>query len=177
MSRNIDDLQPEIQPLCRKHIELFNERSPEAMELLVYCTLRSPREQAILYRKSRTRSQIDHKKNELTTMGYPELAKIIDDVGPQGTAEDLGHHVTNAGPGESYHNYGLAYDSVPQQGGKLLWNDHAHYRLYGSIAAELGLEWAGNWIHFKEFPHTQKGKGGNPLKVMDREKVVKLLSL
>lgn len=66
-----------------------------------------------------------------------------------------GKIVTNAKPGESAHNFGFAFDGAPLIGGKIAWEDHSHWELYGRVAAEVGLEWAGNWVHFKEYPHIQ----------------------
>ena len=54
-----------------------------------------------------------------------------------------GRKVTNAPPGSSAHNFGLALDAVP------LWNR------YGTCARLAGLEWAGDWTRFREFPHVQ----------------------
>ena len=68
--------------------------------------------------------------------------------------------VTNAKPGSSWHNYGLAIDlglfkagkyldsSNPAQAGKL-------YAEIGKIAAKHGIEWGGTWVKFKDTPHFQ----------------------
>lgn len=63
--------------------------------------------------------------------------------------------VTNARGFSSAHNYGLAFDGVPMIHGKPAWDDHEQWALYGSIAESVGLEWAGTWVKFKEFPHVQ----------------------
>lgn len=62
--------------------------------------------------------------------------------------------VTNARGGASYHNYGLAVDLVFVIDGKISWND-TYYRKIGAWAAEVGLEWGGNWRTFKDLPHVQ----------------------
>lgn len=68
--------------------------------------------------------------------------------------------VTNAKPGSSWHNYGLAIDlglfkagkyldeSSPAQADKL-------YAEIGKIAAKHGIEWGGTWVKFKDTPHFQ----------------------
>ena len=68
--------------------------------------------------------------------------------------------VTNAKPGSSWHNYGLAIDlglfkagkyldeSSPVQADKL-------YAEIGKIAAKHGIEWGGTWVKFKDTPHFQ----------------------
>ena len=67
---------------------------------------------------------------------------------------DPGKIVTHAKPGYSWHNFGLAVDIAFQKDGKLSYSD----RLYSTIvpiAKELGLEWGGDWIRYKDRPHFQ----------------------
>jgi peptidoglycan L-alanyl-D-glutamate endopeptidase CwlK len=67
-----------------------------------------------------------------------------------------GKVVTNAKAGYSYHNYHVAFDFVPIENGKAMWNSLDVFRRCGKIAEELGLEWAGNWPgKFKEMAHCQ----------------------
>jgi|ERR1700759_535001 len=66
-----------------------------------------------------------------------------------------GKIVTNAKAGQSAHNFGMAIDAAPLVGGKIAWNDHEDWALYGELAARAGLEWAGTWKTFKEMPHVQ----------------------
>ena len=63
--------------------------------------------------------------------------------------------VTNARPGDSWHNYRCAFDVVPLIGGKPSWSDNALWKRVGQHGVNVGLEWAGNWRTFKEFPHFQ----------------------
>lgn len=71
--------------------------------------------------------------------------------------------VTNAVPGESFHNFGLAVDSafmgdhpylshMSQVDRTFLWNE------FGRIAELVGLEWGGNW-KMPDRPHCQKTYG------------------
>lgn len=62
--------------------------------------------------------------------------------------------VTNAQPGESYHNYGLAVDVVSFREGKFNW-DADDSRARGTFADDVGLEWGGNWRDFVDLPHFQ----------------------
>jgi|TARA_R110000796_G_scaffold15004_3_gene48407 peptidoglycan L-alanyl-D-glutamate endopeptidase CwlK len=64
-----------------------------------------------------------------------------------------GRKVTNARGGQSEHNYGIAWDCVPLDGGKAMWGDRASYKKMGAIAESLGIDWAGNWKRFKETAH------------------------
>jgi peptidoglycan hydrolase-like protein with peptidoglycan-binding domain len=60
--------------------------------------------------------------------------------------------VTNAKPGDSYHNYGLAVDMVSLVGGAHNWNE-ADAR--GKLAPQVQLEWGGTWTDFPDLPHFQ----------------------
>lgn len=66
-----------------------------------------------------------------------------------------GSIVTNARGGDSAHNYRIAYDCVPLVNGKTAWSDTILYKKVAEIGKKLGLEWAGDWKSFKEFPHFQ----------------------
>lgn len=66
-----------------------------------------------------------------------------------------GRIVTNAKAGQSFHNWRVAFDFVPIVGGKAAWNDNALWMKCGEIGESVGLEWAGRWKKFKEFPHMQ----------------------
>ena len=137
-------------------------RETENVDILIYCGERTCDEQAKLFRQSRTTAEIRSRQQSLRDRGFDFLADNIDSVGPQrGT---LGHHVTKAGPGESWHQYRLAFDGVPRVGGKLMWEkEHPHWEIYGEVAMLLGLTWAGNWKNFVEFPHCQLHTASNPL--------------
>ncbi len=66
-----------------------------------------------------------------------------------------GKKVTNAKPGQSWHNWRVAFDFVPVVNGKAQWNDLKTFEKCGIIAESLGLEWAGRWKSFKEMAHIQ----------------------
>ena len=67
----------------------------------------------------------------------------------------IGHKVTNARAGFSFHNYRIAFDFVPLKNGKAQWEDIDLFKHCGKIAESLGLEWAGSWKSFREFCHCQ----------------------
>jgi peptidoglycan L-alanyl-D-glutamate endopeptidase CwlK len=72
-------------------------------------TLRPLERQAILYRQGHTLAEIKAKMRELTAVyGCPYLADVLWKVGPQ-----YGEHSTDAGPGQSFHQYGDAEDGYP----------------------------------------------------------------
>jgi peptidoglycan L-alanyl-D-glutamate endopeptidase CwlK len=151
-SRRLEDLVLEVQDMAKEHILRCADAG---FELLIYCTLRDAHEQARLYRQSRDKAQIQKKMDQLTAKGFPALAKILKEVGPQKS----GPKVTNAGPGESFHQYNRAYDCVPLLQGKPIWGTGgegaAIWDKVGKLGKKCGLEWAGEWTTFREFPHFQ----------------------
>ena len=66
-----------------------------------------------------------------------------------------GKIVTNAKPGQSWHNHACAFDFVPIVNGKAQWNDTLTFERCGKIAESVGLEWAGRWTRFRELAHCQ----------------------
>lgn len=132
-SRSLDDLHPEVRPL----VDAFLAACAKAkIDILVTCTWRSPQEQARLYAQGRTKP---------------------------------GKIVTRAQPGQSMHNAmrggkpaSLAVDVVPMRAGKPVWGttgaDLELWQKVGKLGEKAGLEWAGRWTRFREFPHFQHPK-------------------
>lgn len=64
--------------------------------------------------------------------------------------------VTNAKGGQSNHNFGIGWDIGLFENGKYNTNDSKYKPLPAMVLAELPeLEWGGNWVTFKDFPHYQ----------------------
>lgn len=78
-----------------------------------------------------------------------------------------GRRVTNAGPGQSYHNYRVAFDFVPIVNGKAAWKNTGLFERCGIIAESVGLEWAGRWTEFPEQCHCQY-TGGKTIQQLRR---------
>ncbi|GAA0347096.1 hypothetical protein GCM10009092_09400 [Bowmanella denitrificans] len=170
-SRDLNDLVPEVKVKAQQVIQFC--RDVGGFDLLIYCTLRPLQEQARLYRQSRARAEIEDKQNKFRQRGFGFLADIIHQVGPC-----YGRHVTNAAPGESWHNYGEAWDAVPLLGGKPEWSyvdAKEHWDIYGQGVREVGMHWAGDWQSFREFPHAQLRPGGNPLKTQQPDELLAIL--
>ncbi len=67
-----------------------------------------------------------------------------------------GKIVTNAKAGQSWHNYRCAVDVVPIVNGKPCWDvKNFVWQQVGALGKQAGLEWAGDWKRFKEYPHFQ----------------------
>lgn len=167
MSINMQLLTPQLRTLIPSLQQLC---ANAGWPLLIYCGGRTAREQAILYRRSRTMAEIERKADQLRGKGYSALAELLLNVGPQqGT---LGKHVTHAGPGESWHQYGEAIDAVPMLHGKPQWDaDCEGWEVYGDACDRFHLSWAGYWTSFKEYPHAQVRPGGNPLNILSPDEV------
>ena len=72
-----------------------------------------------------------------------------------------GKKVTNAKPGQSFHEYGVAIDLYPLINGKPDFSG-SHLDVWKKIAEcfkSEGFEWAYEWKTFKEMPHFQMTKG------------------
>ncbi len=104
-------------------------------------------------------------KNEFVKK-YPDYPEILLTSTHRSRAEQAslfaqgrtapGKIVTNARPGQSLHNYypSLAFDVAFKRGKELIW-DLPYFQKFAEIATPLGLEWGGDWPHFKDNPHFQ----------------------
>ncbi len=126
-SRDTKDLDPRLQPLAERFIE---DCKAAGIDVILTCTWRSNQEQDALYAQGRTAP---------------------------------GKIVTNARAGQSKHNAtrggqpcSQAFDMAPVVNGKIDWGtSNPAWKQCGAIGKALGLEWAGDWTSFREFPHFQ----------------------
>jgi peptidoglycan LD-endopeptidase CwlK len=95
----------------------------------------------------------------LITQGYRSYAEQ-DSLYAQGRTTP-GRIVTNARGGQSYHNFGLAFDIVVLDAmGKAEWDEgHPGWTLAADVGRAVGLEWGGAWVQFKDLPHFQYSGG------------------
>lgn len=63
-----------------------------------------------------------------------------------------GKIVTKSGPGQSMHNFGLAWDIGIFVDNKYL-DESAQYAAAGAIGKEMGITWGGNFQSIKDEPH------------------------
>ena len=136
-SRKISDLHEDIRDRATAFLDSCRQAG---IELLVTCTLRTAMEQDALYAQGRKPLEEVNKLRKLAGLsaltGKPRI-------------------VTNAKAGQSKHNSGKAFDVVLlDDAGKPVWDvKDERWQLIGEIGKQCGLEWAGNWKTFKEYPH------------------------
>lgn len=134
-SRKLTDLLP---PVLTKALQFQGACTAAGLDILITSTFRDYESQAALYAQGRTAP---------------------------------GRIVTNAKPGQSFHNHRVAFDIVPLRNGKPVWgtagngidndptdddrDDLELWQRIGEIGRKVGLEWAGDWKRFREFPHFQ----------------------
>lgn len=81
------------------------------------------------------------------------------DIYAQGRTKP-GKIVSHAQPGDSFHNWRVAFDVVPIRDGKAVWGttgaDLALWQRVGALGRSVGLEWGGDWLGRKrDMPHFQ----------------------
>lgn len=138
-SRKLSDL---CQPVYERAQRMLVELDRQGIDVLVTCTYRSSDEQAALYAQGRE--------------GLPVVNSLRKDAKLASIDEDSNKIVTKAKPGQSMHEYRCAFDLVPIESGKAIWDSkHPLWKRIGMIGKWAGLEWAGDWQTFQEFPHFQ----------------------
>ncbi|EDZ49000.1 peptidase M15 [Bacillus cereus] len=70
-----------------------------------------------------------------------------------------GKKVTNARGGESYHNWGLAFDAAPYENNSIPWNNIKKFKQMGYIGEQLGLTWGGRFTTIVDYPHFEYSFG------------------
>ena len=160
-----------LEPVLRAKVEDVIAACDDAgFRVVPYQGYRSPVEQARLWRQSRTRSDIEQRIRQLRAAGAAAIAELVESVGPQ-----FGPHVTNALPGESWHQFGRAADCYVESPdtGRALWRGRTIdgdefglaaklYERFGRLAESAGLTWGGRWA-IGDFGHVQMDKASSPL--------------
>jgi hypothetical protein len=161
MAADLTHLMPEFHP---KVDQLLARCLAQGFAMRPYMALRTPLEQARLWRQSRSREEIDAKVAEFKAKGAPFLAQTLIDAGPQ-----HGDPVTNAEPGLSWHQWGEAVDCFWVVNGQAEWstkrlvNGRNGYAVYADAARALGLTAGGFFTSLKDWPHVQLRTAGSPL--------------
>ena len=161
MAADINQLQPGFK---EKVQHLLSTCENAGFTMRPNFTIRTPFEQAKLWRQSRSIEQIRLKISELKSKSAPFLAFCIESAGPQ-----HGSPVTNAIPGLSWHQWGEALDCFWVVDGKAEWsirrlvNGRNGFKVYAEKAKEIGLDAGGFWNSLKDWPHVQLRKSPSPL--------------
>lgn len=160
MAVSLDGLQAEFR---QNVLNLIANLAAKGIEMRPCAALRKPDEQAILWRQSRAKEEIEAAIAKLRSQGGDFLADTLQNVGPQ-----HGEHVTNALPGFSWHQWGEAVDCFWVVNGTAEWSttrtvDGVNgYKVYAGSAASFSLTAGGTWSSLKDWPHVQARKAGSP---------------
>ena len=146
MGRLISSLEPDLVRMCNAHLEACRQAG---ITLVVYCTRRSEKEQALEYVKGRQFSELPESVSNL-------IADEIRLWETSGARSGPGSVVTHCHGPECPHVLGIAYDCVPVREGKAIWNDETIWEKVGALGESVGLEWGGRWPHFPDRPHFQR---------------------
>ena len=92
------------------------------------------------------------------TRGYDEQNALF----RRGRFDNPGPRVTNARGGQSWHNFGLAWDIGLFEAGRYVTAD-TNYKSAAAHGKVAGLEWGGDWKTFPDFPHYQVGAQGRSI--------------
>jgi peptidoglycan L-alanyl-D-glutamate endopeptidase CwlK len=136
IDRSITNMKDGIHPIVKENaLELIKRAYEENIYIQITSGYRSMEEQAALYGQGRE-SYI------YNGIEYGDPSKPI---------------VTNAKPGDSNHNFGLAIDFVlvSEDGNRALWEVNDRWRRVAEIGKELGFKWGGDWTSFKDNPHLE----------------------
>lgn len=134
LDRSEKNMGSGIHPVVKESaLEMVKRAYQEGILVQISAGYRSMEEQAKLYGQGRLGYIYDGKN-------YSDLSKP---------------RVTNAMPGQSYHNYGLAIDYVivSDDGKNGIWTVDAKWRRVAAIGKSLGFAWGGDWSSFKDYPH------------------------
>lgn len=155
----LSSLEDGCEPRFRN---LFADCEINGTPMRPFYVVRGPRQQARLWRQSRSRLEIDTGLEWLRAAGAPNIVKIIQGVGPQ-----FGRWATNAVPGNSWHQWREAVDAYAEVEGRISWDTvpgqvggpgDAFYRFYASRAVSLGLTplgpRLGDWVHVQARPES-----------------------
>ncbi|MGG0412053.1 peptidoglycan-binding protein [Peribacillus simplex] len=134
LDRSEKNMGSGIHPVVKESaLEMVRRAYQEGIFVQISAGYRSMEEQAKLYGQGRLGYIYDGKN-------YSDLSKP---------------RVTNAMPGQSYHNYGLAIDYfiVSDDGKNAIWTVDAKWKRVAAIGKSLGFAWGGDWSSFKDYPH------------------------
>ena len=136
----------DVHPSLKEYaIELIKRCYKEGIRVQISSGYRSFTDQAFIYGQGRYSYKFKGKEYGRLKDGNGKVLSIV----------------SNAEPGESIHNYGLAIDYflVSEDGNQSLWTVNADWKRVAAIAKSMGFEWGGDWSSFRDYPHLQYTKG------------------
>ena len=134
--------------------ELISKCAVDGTYMVPFETVRTPAQQARLWRQSRSTAEIRQEIHKFMNEGAMWLAEVLDKVGPQ-----YGRWVTNALPGFSWHQWGEAIDCFSLRDGKANWDaNHMDYNIYARDAEQLKLV-PGHYWKCRDSVHVQLRPG------------------
>jgi hypothetical protein len=144
IKRSVDRLGAVHPSLKEYTIELIKRAYKEGINVQISSGYRSLEDQAYIYGQGRSDYLY---KGKLYARPFDANGKKL-------------KIVSNAKPGTSIHNYGLAIDYflVSDDGLKSLWTVSKKWRRVAEIAKGMGAEWGGDWT-WKDYPHLQWNRG------------------
>ena len=151
--RGLEHLHPEVR---EKALVLEAVAKSElGLDLIFTDTLRTQAEQTALY--SQGRASVEEVNANRARAGLSAISASANKI------------ITRAGPGSSWHEYGLAFDIaiVYPTGRKIIWNRDSDWNQdgeddwaqVGALAEGVGLEWGGNFTSIYDAPHYQDRRG------------------
>lgn len=147
-SRRIQDLDPDFRP---KVEELISNLAKKGLTFRPFFTIRGPEVQARLWAQSRTPAAVDAQISTLRRQGAPRVAELLEKQRKRAGGRQ---RVTNALPGRSWHQWGLAVDLFREINGKAVWNNASYIPLRDE-AVRLGLVSGASfhdWVHVQRDP-------------------------
>ncbi len=170
MGRKISELEPAFSEKVNK---MLSELTEMHIVMKPFWTVRPPLVQAVMWRQSRSSKEIERAIDMLDSKEAHYLAEVLDHVGPQ-----YGPPITNALPGQSWHQWGQAIDLFWLVSGKAVWSVRKKidglngYREMSRRAIENGLTSGGRW---KDWPHVQLRSEGAPTRLYKWVRISKVM--
>jgi peptidoglycan L-alanyl-D-glutamate endopeptidase CwlK len=132
MSRDLELLTPEFGEKVQRLLSACKE---DGYTLVPFYTVRDVWCQARMWRQSRSWTEIKRAITDLKAAEAHWIAEVLEGVGPQ-----YGRWATNALPGLSWHQYGVAVDCFVLENKRAIWKDnHPGYITYAREAIKLNL--------------------------------------
>ena len=171
MSISLDGLVPTF----RSQVDvLLHACARRGVEMRPFYAVRSPWEQARIWRSTRATGEITDRVERLKFNGAAFLGEVLLEVGPQSAPPGARGHLTSAAPGNSWHQWGEALDCFWCYNDKAIWSTVATeqlgndvegngYQVYAEEAIELGLlsagaAWGWDYVHVQLRPESSPRK-------------------